>query len=81
MVVIIFIILLSLAIVSYLFQRYVMKLSNRDIWEILKFDLKINGISGTMKIVLGISLLLGGLIFGPVALILLVLYIIILIIR
>ena len=81
MVVIIFIILLSLAITSYFFQRYVMKLSNRDIWEILKFDLKINGISGTMKIVLGISLLLGVLIFGPVALILLALYIIILMIR
>lgn len=81
MVVIIFIILLSLAIASYFFQRYVMKLSNRDIWEILKFDLKINGISGTMKIVLGISLLLGALIFGPVALILLVLYIVILMIR
>lgn len=81
MVVIIFIILLSLVIVSYFFQRYIMKLSNRDIWEILKFDLKINGISETIKIVSGISLLLGVLIFGPVALILLALYIIILMIR
>ncbi len=81
MVVIIFITLLSLVVASYFFQRYVMKLSNRDIWEILKFDLKINGISGMMKIVLGISLLLGVLIFGPVALILLALYTIILIIR
>lgn len=81
MAVIIFMFFLSLALISYFFQRYVMKLSNRDIWEMLKFDLKINGISGTMKIVLGISLLLGVLIFGPVALILLVLYIIILIIR
>lgn len=81
MAVIIFIFFLSLALISYFLQRYVMKLSNRDIWEMLKFDLKINGISGVLEIIFGISLLLGLIIFGPIALILLVLYLTILIIR
>lgn len=81
MAVIIFMFFLSLAFISYFLQRNVMKLSNRDIWEMLKFDLKINGISGILEIIFGISLLLGIIIFGPVALILLVLYLTILIIR
>lgn len=81
MAVIIFMFFLSLAFISYFLQRNIMKLSNRDIWEMLKFDLKINGISGILEIIFGISLLLGIIIFGPVALILLVLYLTILIIR
>lgn len=77
MEIIIFVIALSLALVSYCVQRYIMKLSNKDILEILKFDLKTNGISGISNIILGIFLVFAIIIFGPAALILLVLYLII----
>lgn len=73
MEIIIFITILSLLLISYIIQRYIMKLSNKDILIMLKYDLKHFGI---IKIPIGILILFSIIIIGPLALILLVLYLI-----